>query len=115
MQLPIAYALDKKMDANILGHVDLLKVGSLEFREITKERYPIWSIKEDLLANPAKGVIINAANEAAIEKFINKEIGFMDISRTIIQAYEKDFQMPRGVEDVFVLDEEVRAFVRGLK
>jgi len=115
MQLPIAFAIDGKMSENILGHVDLLKVGSLEFREITQERYPIWQIKEDLLKNPAKGVVVNAANEVAIEKFINKEIGFMDISKTIIKAYEKDFHMPRSVEDVFTLDEEVRAFVRGIK
>jgi len=108
MQLPIAYALDEKMDENILGHVDLLEVGSLEFRKIEKNRYPIWQIKEDLLKNPIKGVVINAANEVAIERFINKEIGFMDISKTIIEAYEKDFHMPCSVDDVFALDEEVR-------
>ncbi len=111
MQLPIAYALDEKMDENILGHVDLLKVGSLEFREIDKLRYPIWEIKQDLLANPNRGVIINAANEVAIEKFINKEIGFMDISKSIINAYEKYSHMPKSVEEVFEIDAEVR---RGL-
>ena len=108
MQLPIAYALDSKMDENILGHVDLLKVGSLEFREITTDRYPIWQIKDELLLNPIAGVVINAANEVAIEKFINKEIGFMDISRTILRAYEKFTTMPRSVGDVFALDEEIR-------
>jgi 1-deoxy-D-xylulose-5-phosphate reductoisomerase len=108
MQLPIAYALDEKMDENILGHVDLLKVGSLEFRKIDKLRYPIWEIKNDLLANPNKGVIINAANEVAIERFINKEIGFMDISKTIIKAYERYSHMPKNIDDVFALDEEVR-------
>ena len=106
--LPIAYALDFKMDENILGHVDLLKVGSLEFREIDKFRYPIWEIKEELLKNPKSGVVVNAANEVAIERFINKEIGFMDISKTIIQAFERFTQVPNSVEDVFALDEEVR-------
>ena len=108
MQLPIAYAVKKKMDENILGHVDLLKVGSLEFREIETDRYPIWEIKEDLLKNPNKGVIVNAANEVAIERFINKEIGFMDISKTIIKAYEKHFHAPRCVDEVFEIDREVR-------
>jgi 1-deoxy-D-xylulose-5-phosphate reductoisomerase len=112
MQLPIAYALDATMNENILGHVDLLKVGSLEFREIQTERYPIWQIKEELLKSPERGVIINAANEAAIEKFINKEIGFMDIPRNILNAYEKFIHMPRNVEDVFLIDREVREFVR---
>lgn len=108
MQLPIAYAVDGQMDENILGHVDLLKVGTLEFREITTDRYPIWEIKEDLLKNPNRGVVVNAANEAAIEKFINKEIGFMDISKSIIQAYEKFSDMPNSIDDVFEIDREVR-------
>lgn len=108
MQLPIAYALDKKMNENILEHIDLLKVGSLEFREIEQERYPIWEIKEDLLHNPNRGVVVNAANEVAIEKFINKEIGFMDISKTIVKAYEKHSHEPKSVEEVFEIDREVR-------
>jgi len=108
MQLPIAYAIDEKMDENILNHIDLFEVGNLEFRKIDKNRYPIWQIKEDLLKNPIKGVIVNAANEVAIERFINKEIGFMDISKTIIEAYEQDFCLPKNIDDVFALDEEVR-------
>ena len=112
MQLPIAFALDEQMDENILAHVDLLKVGSMEFREIDKIRYPIWEIKEDLLRNPNRGVIVNASNEIAIEKFISKEIGFMDISKTIIQAYEKFDYQPQNVDDVFEMDKEVRNFVR---
>ena len=112
MQLPIAYALDMKMQENILPHVDLLKVGSLNFKEIDKNRYPIWEIKEDLLKNPIKGVVINAANEVAIEKFIAKKIGFMDISKTIIEAYEKFDEIPTCVDDVFSIDKQVRSFVR---
>ena len=112
MQLPIAYALDAKMDENILGHVDLLKVGSLEFREITTERYPVWEIKNELLKTPQRGVVINAANEVAIEKFINKEIGFMDISKSIMTAFDKFQVLPQSVDDVFALDTEVRDFVR---
>lgn len=112
MQLPIAFALDCNMGENILPHVDLLKVGSLEFREITTERYPIWQIKDELLKNPSRGVVVNAANEAAIEKFIENKIGFMDIAKTVIGAYEKFGTLPKNVDDVFAIDEEVRAFVR---
>ena len=112
MQLPIAYALDVKMQEKILKPVNLLEVGSLEFREITCDRYPVWEIKKELLANPARGVVINAANEAAIEKFINKECGFLDISSSIIKAFEKFDVAPKSVDEVFALDEEVRSFVR---
>ncbi|MFA7070831.1 MAG: 1-deoxy-D-xylulose-5-phosphate reductoisomerase, partial [Sulfurimonas sp.] len=44
MQLPIAYALDRDMKMPILDNINLLEVGSLEFRAIEKERYPIWQI-----------------------------------------------------------------------
>ncbi len=111
MQLPIAYALDKNMQENILNHVDLLQVGSLEFREITTERYPIWQIKDELLKNPARGLVVNAANEASIQKFINKEIGFMDISKNIITAFDKFTDIPQNIDDVFSIDKEVRNFL----
>lgn len=115
MQLPIAFALDKKMDENILEHVDLVKTGSLEFREITTDRYPVWEIKDELLKNPARGLIVNAANEAAIELFINKKIGFMNISKNIINAYEKFTQVAQNIDDLFLIDKEVRAYVRSNK
>ncbi|MDH4944783.1 1-deoxy-D-xylulose-5-phosphate reductoisomerase [Sulfurimonas sp. C5] len=111
MQLPIAYALNAKCEEKILEHVNLLEVGTLEFRKITPERYPVWEIKEDLLKNPELGVVVNAANEAAISRFISKEIGFMDISKNIIQAYEHFREKPKNIEDVFALDKQVRAFV----
>lgn len=111
MQLPIAYALNQKMNEKILGHVDLLEVGNLEFRQIEKNRYPIWEIKEDLLINPNKGVIVNAANERAIEKFINKEIGFMEISKIILNAYESFSLLPKNADEVFEIDKEVRASI----
>ena len=89
----------------------MLQVGSLEFREITTERYPIWQIKDELLKNPARGLVINAANEASIQKFINKEIGFMDISKNIMTAFDKFRDIPQNIDDVFSIDKEVRNFL----
>ncbi|QOY54757.1 1-deoxy-D-xylulose-5-phosphate reductoisomerase [Candidatus Sulfurimonas marisnigri] len=114
MQLPIAFALNQNMQENILTHVDLLKVGSLVFREITTDRYPVWQIREELLKNPARGAVVNAANEVAIKKFINKDIGFMDISKTIINAFEKFTELPKSIDDVFAIDAEVRKYSSGL-
>ena len=114
MQLPIAFAINQEMQENILGHVNLLKVGSLEFREITTDRYPVWQIKDELLKNPTRGVVVNVANEVAIEKFINKEIGFMDISKIILDAYEKFDELPKNADDIFAIDERVRREIRGV-
>jgi len=112
MQLPISYAILDKVEENILTPVDLLKVGQLNFREIEIERYPIWQIKDELLKEPKAGVIINAANEVAIEKFVEGKIGFLDISHTVLDAYEKFNTLPSSIDEVFELDKEVRLYAQ---
>jgi 1-deoxy-D-xylulose-5-phosphate reductoisomerase len=109
MKLPIAYALMGKVDVPVLDPVDLLSIGSLEFRPIEMARYPIWAIKEDLLAHPKRGVVVNAANEAAIEKFLTGQIPFGGIPRLVIDAYDH-FQNrePESLDEVFAIDQEVR-------
>ena len=112
MKLPISYAIMGKVDEQILRPVDLVKIGSLEFREITAERYPVWEIKEDLLKNPKRGLVVNAANEAGIELFIEGKCSFLDISKKIIQAYEHFDKEVQSLDEVFELDKEVRAYVK---
>ncbi len=114
MQLPIAYALCGTVEQRILEPVDLVEVGSLEFRSIEVERYPIWQIKEEILQTPERGVIINAANEAAIEKFVAKQIGFLEISSQVLQAYDKFTTPANSIDDVFWLDTEVRRYIASL-
>ena len=114
MQLPIAYAVMGKADEAILKPVNLLEVGSLEFREITTERYPIWQIREELLANPKRGVVVNAANEAAIELFVDGKIGFLEISERVIAAFEHFRDEPQSIDDVFTLDAEVRNYIKAM-
>ena len=114
MQLPIAYAVMGRVEENILRPVDLLQVGSLEFRKITAERYPVWEIKDEIMKQPKRGVVVNAANEAAIERFVTGEIGFLEISRQIIKAYEYFDAQPQSIDDVFLLDAEVRRYCKAL-
>ena len=111
MKLPISYAILNKVDEQILKPIDLTKVGSLEFRKIESNRYPIWEIKDDILSKPHLGAVINAANEIAIEKFFAKEISFLDISKVTINSYKKFYDfVPSSINDVFEIDKEVRKF-----
>lgn len=114
MKLPIAYALMGKVDEPLLERVDLSRVGSLEFREITRERYPVWELKNDLLQNPQRGVIVNAANEVAIERFVAGSISFGALSRVILESYSRFSHTPNSLEEVFALDAEVRAYARSI-
>ncbi len=112
MKLPIAYALLGRVDEPVLKPVDLVEVGSLEFRRIDPERYPVWEIKEEILQKPYLGVVINAANEVAIEAFFAGKIGFMEIARSSIAAFRAfEDVRPANLEDIFTIDREVREFV----
>jgi len=108
MQLPIAYALMRRVDAAIVPPISLTEVGTLEFRKITEERYPVWRIREALLEEPRRGVIVNAANEAAVADFIAGKIGYMEISRRVLDAFERYDTLPGTIDDVFAIDREVR-------
>ena len=109
MKLPIAYALLGKVEQPVLKAVDLTAVGSLEFRKIEPDRYPVWHIKEEVLKKPHLGVVINAANEMAHARFMRREIGFLDIASAIIKAFERyeDVKI-NSIDDVFALDGEIR-------
>jgi 1-deoxy-D-xylulose-5-phosphate reductoisomerase len=112
MKLPISYALLGKVDEQILKPVDLVSVGSLEFRKIDSIRYPIWEIKDDILSKPHLGAVINAANEIAITQFFDKKISYMQISEISLKAYNKFYDFsPTSIDDVFEVDREVRNFV----
>ncbi len=113
MRLPIAYALLGRVDKPILKPIDLLKVKELSFSEIKSCRYPIWNIKDDILKNPHLGVVINAANEVAIEKFLKNQIGFLDISKIVLDCYDKFYNfLPRDIDDIFEIDKEVRRSIK---
>ncbi len=111
MQLPIAYAILGKCDENILEPVDLLKVGNLEFRKIEEERYPIWQVKDEILNNLDLGVVLNAANEVAVSKFLDSKIGFLDIPKISLKALNKFSNISaNSIDEIFEIDKEVRKY-----
>jgi 1-deoxy-D-xylulose-5-phosphate reductoisomerase len=111
MQLPIAYAILGKCDEEILKPVNLLEVGSLEFKQIETSRYPIWEVKDEILNNPDLGVVLNAANEVGVYKFLKGEIGFLDISKTTLNALNTfNSVKPQNIDDIFEIDKQVRSF-----
>ncbi len=113
MKLPIAFALLGEVNEPILPPVDLIGIGAVEFLPITQDRYPIWQIKDDLLENPHLGVIINAANEEAIESFKHEKCTFFGMGKMVLEAYKKfeNFKA-KSIDDIVMIDKEVRAYVQ---
>ena len=111
MQLPIAYAILGHCDEQILKPVDLVEITNLEFRKIESSRYPIWNIKDEVLNNPDLGVVLNAANEVAVSKFLSSQIGFIDISKMTLNAINKFHNLKaNNIEDIFEIDKQVRDY-----
>jgi len=88
MKLPIAFALLGKVNEEILKPINLLEVGSLEFKEINIARYPLWSLKDELLKNPEKGLLLNSANDFAVNRFLKGYGNFGDISEIILSVFD---------------------------
>jgi len=113
MKLPIAYALMGKVEEAILPSLNLLELGSIAFEPIEPSRYPIWQIKDHILQNPHLGVVVNAANEVAIERFAQGKIRFFEMSQQILGAY-KEFERvhPTSIAEVVQIDLEVRRYLQ---
>jgi 1-deoxy-D-xylulose-5-phosphate reductoisomerase len=112
MKLPIAFALTGEVTDEVLPPTDLLSIGGLEFLPIEPERYPIWNIKEHILKNPHLGVVVNAANEVAIEKFQQEKCSFFEMSELILDAYEKFGEVKaKNISEIVEIDAEVRSYV----
>jgi len=113
MKLPISFALLGDAKEQILPHVNLLEVGSLNFRKIEEARYPIWEMKEDIVKNPQRGVVLNAANEITVAAFLKGEINILDIAKINKEAclFFQDAKAST-LEEVFEIDKEVRLYLK---
>jgi len=101
-----------EVEEAILPPTDLLSIGALEFLPIEAERYPIWNIKEHILKNPHLGVVINAANEEAIQAFQEEKCSFFGMSEMVLDAYKKfETVKASNIEEIIQIDKEIRAYV----
>jgi 1-deoxy-D-xylulose-5-phosphate reductoisomerase len=67
-----------------VSSLDFLSIGQLEFEAPDTERFPCLQLAYDVLnAGGTAATVLNAANEIAVNAFLTKRIGFMDISDLI--------------------------------
>ena len=85
MRTPIAYALGypERLQSGV-GSLDLFKIGQLDFEAPDTNKFPCLRLAyEALKLGGNAAAILNAANEIAVESFIQKTIKFTDIPRLI--------------------------------
>jgi 1-deoxy-D-xylulose-5-phosphate reductoisomerase len=115
MRVPIAHVLawPERMETNA-RRLDLLEVGRLDFEAPDPVRFPALRLARDALRKgEAAPLILNAANEVAVEAFLAGAIHFPDIA-AIVEARltRMDQPLPSSIPDVLALDAEVRAATR---
>ncbi len=120
MRTPIAYTLawPERMWAPT-ERLDLAKIGTLSFEEPDIGRFPALRIARDALeAGNGATTILNAANEIAVDAFLNRRIGLPSIAalvETVIDmAVHKGVSRPDSLDDVLALDEMGRDMARSL-
>lgn len=103
MRTPIAHALayPARMVSGV-APVDLTQVGRLAFERPDFSRFPCLKLAYDALqAGGIAPAILNAANEAAVDAFLNRRIGFREIDQIIAKVMDK---LPNGaVTDIDAL------------
>jgi 1-deoxy-D-xylulose-5-phosphate reductoisomerase len=117
MRLPIQYACSypDRWEA-ALPALDLTRAGALEFHAPSHDRFPCLGLAyRALRAGGTLPVVLNAANEVAVEAFLAGKLGFTAIPRLIEGAM--DAHVPEHVSSLAVVrraDVWAREYARGM-
>lgn len=116
MCLPIQYALtypDRIASQRV--QTNLAKLGSLTFEEPDLERFPALELARK--AGETGGTmpaVLNAANEVAVEAFVNHRIGFQQIAETVARTLQRHKVVSQpSLEQILEADVWARAEARG--
>ena len=115
MRTPIAYGLGypDRIDAGV-APLDLAVIGKLEFLPLDLERFRCVRLAyEALECGGTAPTTLNAANEVAVEAFLQGKCRFVDIARVIETALsEASLVAADSLETIVQADAEARAIAR---
>ncbi len=119
MRAPIAYSLawPNRMPTPV-ERLNLVDIARLDFEQPDTDRFPALLLaREALCKGTAACILLNASNEIAVEAFLNREIGFVDIASLVGVALEKGqsggyIHEPIDVDEVIRLDGAARQLAR---
>jgi 1-deoxy-D-xylulose-5-phosphate reductoisomerase len=111
MRTPIAHCLawPDRM-ATPMAPLDLIAISRLDFAAPDDIRFPAMRLaREALDAGGARPAILNAANEIAVQAFLKKRIGFLEIAAIVADTLDRyDPPAPETLDDVLAIDAGAR-------
>lgn len=100
MRTPIAYCLGlpERIDSGV-GDLDFDALSALTFQKPDFDRFPCLKLAyEAMNAGGVAPCVLNAANEAAVAAFLDGQIKFTDIAKTVAHCLAQDFS--DGIGDI---------------
>ena len=111
MRTPIAYCLGlpERIDSGV-GDLDFDALSALTFQKPDFDRFPCLKLAyEAMNAGGAAPCVLNAANEAAVAAFLDGQIKFTDIAKTVAHCLSQDFSDDLGnIENLLAQDAVTR-------
>ncbi|QNI01895.1 1-deoxy-D-xylulose-5-phosphate reductoisomerase [Halomonas sp. SH5A2] len=116
MRTPIAYGLawPERIDAGVEA-LDLFQVARLDFETADEVRFPCLSLaREAMRSGGLAPVVLNAANEVAVEAFLNHRLGFLGIGQLVEEALSSTIDGPADcLESILWADQRARQRAAG--
>ena len=111
MRIPIAHALawPERMFSGA-ARLDLRTVGSLDFQPVDLLKFPCLRLAyEALAAGGSVPAQMNAANEVAVESFLQGGVQFLQIAQVVEEVLQRLSGRPlENLESVLAVDDEAR-------
>ena len=87
MRVPIAYSLT--YPKRLYEYKEYPEFSVLEFKEVEKERYPLFFLVDDIHSSYALRTAFNAADEVAVDAFLKGRISYKGLVETVEKVVEK--------------------------
>jgi len=117
MRLPIQYAMFyPNRKPSLTESIQLSQIGNLNFEKMNEEKYPCFTYaKQAFIQGGTMPCVLNAANEAAVQLFLDDLIPFLEIPLIIAHQIEshKVITSPT-LEELLALDEQIKQDVYSL-
>tara|TARA_B100000989_G_scaffold296675_1_gene280427 strand:- start:3206 stop:4384 length:1179 start_codon:yes stop_codon:yes gene_type:complete len=116
MRHAIGYALSYPNRKTLpLEKLDFAKIGSLTFMEPDKERFPAIGLAYEVMSlGGISGAVFNAAKETALDGFLSKQIGFLEmcpiVEKTIVKLchIENSHKLEASLINILDIDKMAR-------
>ncbi len=117
MRTPIAHALayPERIDSGV-APIDLAQIGRLDFRRPDFQQFPCLKLAFDALeAGGSAAALMNAANEIAVDAFLERQIGFRQINQVIANVMSSlPAEAVDNLDDLLEQDRRARSLARSL-